>query len=263
MGSPPFFFRSKIISFAWTIRDRAEEMTHKPPHGMRTVELTADGSSTLRMTYWDEPYHSSHGAIQESRHVFINMGLGSREPGRIRLLEMGFGTGLNALMSLMEADVRNLHLHYTALEAYPLTLDEVLSLNYISCLEAQAYEVSYREMHSTPWDSEIVLHPRFTLCKKKMDFLDFGEEMQYDLIYFDAFGARVQPQLWTVPVFRSMYRALLPGGALVTYAAKGSVRRAMQEVGFAVERLPGPPGKREMLRATRPTQAPADLPNPG
>lgn len=227
-------------------------MTKQSHLPARRMEITGDGSTTLRMIAWDEPYHSTHGAIRESQHVFINMGLASRPPGRIHLLEIGFGTGLNALLSLLEANARDLYLHYTALEAFPLSLEEVRSLNYISRLGAGEYEDSFTRMHTAPWESEVAIQPRFTLLKRQMDFLDFKEESLYDLIYFDAFGARVQPNLWTAAVFHAMFRAMTPGGVLVTYAAKGSVRRAMQEVGFEVERLAGPPGKREMLRATRP-----------
>jgi tRNA U34 5-methylaminomethyl-2-thiouridine-forming methyltransferase MnmC len=218
----------------------------------RFVETTDDGSTTLRIAAWDEPYHSMHGAIQESRHVFINNGLRHCERNPLRLLEIGFGTGLNALLSLMEADSRKLPICYTGIEAYPLTDIEVGQLNYLQQLNAPAYGELYAQMHTCPREVKNSLTSFFTLVKHQCDILEYSAESRFDLIYFDAFGAGVQPELWTEAVFSQMYRALDTNGILVTYAARGSVRRAMQAVGFRVERLPGPPGKREMLRAVKP-----------
>lgn len=224
----------------------------------RHIEVTADGSTTLRVDAWDEPYHSMHGAIQESRHVFIKNGLYLCGKRALRILEIGFGTGLNALLSLMEAESRQLAILYTAIEAYPLTLPEIGQLNYLEQLKTPEYSDCFKQMHSCPWEKENVLTPYFTLVKNNCNILRFSADRLFDLIYFDAFGAGVQPELWTEAVFRQMYRALDNGGILVTYAARGSVRRAMQAVGFSVERLPGPPGKREMLRAVKPGKVPDD-----
>jgi tRNA U34 5-methylaminomethyl-2-thiouridine-forming methyltransferase MnmC len=217
----------------------------------RYFKTTADGSTTLVVVGWEEPYHSMHGAIQEARHVFIKTGLRHIGLSSLSILEMGFGTGLNALITLMEADAFNISVSYTGIEAYPVTADETGQLNYILQLGAENFEEAFMEMHNAPWEVPVKITDTFTLLKKKSDFREVAPEAGYDLIYFDAFGAGVQPELWTEAVFSNMYGALRNGGVLVTYAAKGSVRRAMQAAGFFVERLPGPPGKREMLRATK------------
>lgn len=218
----------------------------------RKIVKTADGSSTLQLPQWQEQYHSLHGAVQEAYHVFISMGLDCYTNQRLRILEMGFGTGLNALITLLEAPARELEISYTTLEAYPVNQAEWTALDYGHTLQKKDAPEYFQALHLAPWEKAIPITPFFTLHKKQLRFEDFSSPQGFDLIYFDAFGARVQPDLWTEAVFGTMYQALLPGGRLVTYAAKGSVRRAMQAVGFKVERLPGPPGKREMLRATRP-----------
>lgn len=217
----------------------------------RYIRTTADGSSTLVVEGWEEPYHSMHGAIQEAYHVFIEKGLRHSGLSSLSILEMGFGTGLNALITLKEANALNKFITYTAIEAYPASAEEIGQLNYIAKLGAQNLHEAFMEMHTGPWEKSIKISDTFTLLKKQCDITRFEADDQYNLIYFDAFGARVQPELWTEAVFLNMFKALSEGGVLVTYAAKGSVRRAMQAVGFYVERLPGPPGKREMLRATK------------
>ena len=217
----------------------------------RKIVTTADGSKTIQIEGWNEQYHSMHGAVQEARHVFIQAGLLHITANPIHLLEIGFGTGLNALITLMEADKKGLQVFYTGVEAFPVTNEEVSLLNYSAQLHAQEYEEHYLRMHTAPWEIEEALTPFFTLCKQQKQFSEIAAENAYNLIYFDAFGARVQPELWTETIFQNMFKVLKENGVLVTYAAKGSVRRAMQAVGFTVERLPGPPGKREMLRATK------------
>ena len=217
----------------------------------RKIITTADGSTTIHLPEWDEHYHSKHGAIQEAYHVFIEAGLGLFSQGSLAILEIGFGTGLNALITLMEAQKRNLKIAYTGVEKYPVPSVEIAQLNYLQELDAATYEDAFKEMHQCAWGKSIHLTPYFSLQKQHKDFMEISDEQVFNLIYFDAFGARVQPELWTVTLFSKMFNALKPNGILVTYAAKGSVRRAMQEVGFSVERLAGPPGKREMLRATK------------
>lgn len=218
----------------------------------RNIVTTADGSKTIRIPDWDEAYHSMHGAVQEAYHVFIAQGLQLFRDREINILEIGFGTGLNALITLLEAPKQQLGIAYTGVEAFPVSLGEVQELNYCQRLGAVELEEEFLAMHRAPWDQRVAIRPGFALTKQKKEFQQIGDLDRYHLIYYDAFGARVQPELWTEDLFLTMYRALKEGGVLVTYAAKGSVRRAMQEVGFIVERLPGPPGKREMLRATRP-----------
>lgn len=217
----------------------------------RNIITTSDGSKTIQIEEWDEQYHSKHGAIQEAYHVFIKQGLSLFKNKSISILEIGFGTGLNALITWKEAADLKIKINYTGVEAYPVTIEEVEQLNYISQLNATTYEMGFQLMHSSSWGITIDIAPDFTLCKQQQDFMVIDNKENFDLIYFDAFGARVQPELWTEEIFRKMYDALRANGILVTYAAKGSVRRAMQAVGFTVERLQGPPGKREMLRATK------------
>ena len=215
----------------------------------RRIITTLDGSKTIQIEDWNEQYHSKHGAIQEAYHVFIKNGLRYFSHRQIQILEIGFGIGLNALISLIEAPKQQLKIHYVGVEAYPVSEVEISSLNYIDLLEAKEFEETFREMHTSNWNEKVRLSSNFELTKQKKDFTTINEIGLFNLIYFDAFGARVQPELWTVSIFKKMYAALDWDGVLVTYSAKGSVRRAMQEVGFEVERLPGPPGKREMLRA--------------
>jgi tRNA U34 5-methylaminomethyl-2-thiouridine-forming methyltransferase MnmC len=222
----------------------------------RKIITTKDGSTTIHLEDWNEQYHSTHGAIQEAAHVFIKMGLlhlqNTFNPDQIQLLEIGFGTGLNAFMTYLEAQKTNLSpINYVGVEAYPVASAEITQLNYISELHANDQSKIFSAMHACNWETAIQLDENFTLTKQKKFFADINDQEKYNLIYFDAFGARVQPELWTVEIFQKMFNAMQNQGILVTYAAKGSVRRAMQEVGFQVERLPGPPGKREMLRATK------------
>jgi len=214
---------------------------------------TGDGSYTIHLPDWNEQYHSKHGAINEALHVFIKMGLDhflSENPSEeISILEIGFGTGLNAFLTLLQAQERKIKINYTGLEAYPISASEVQKLNYAGLLQGDI--ALYQAMHDSSWEHSKDITSNFSLTKRKLFFSELEDENAYDLIYFDAFGARVQPELWTEEIFEIMYQALKQKGVLVTYAAKGSVRRAMQTVGFTVERLQGPPGKREMLRATK------------
>ena len=221
---------------------------------MKTEFLkTADGSFTIHLPDWDEQYHSKHGAIKESKHVFIKTGLHHfcelHDVEALAILEIGFGTGLNALLTSQEAEILKRSILYDGVEAYPISLQQVQGLNYPEMLGIT--ETFFLKLHSVCWEAPQKISPSFTLHKKQKLFKDITAIGAYHLIYFDAFGARVQPELWTQEVFKTMYTALKQNGVLVTYAAKGSVRRAMQAVGFLVERLPGPPGKREMLRATK------------
>ncbi len=223
----------------------------------RKIVATADGSSTIQLVDWDEQYHSMHGAIQEARHVFLKTGLDhwrneNASKKKIYILEIGFGTGLNALLTAMHEDKNNITIHYKGVEAYPVGPEEIAQLNYIAQLDRHDYTAFFKRMHDCPWNEKIVISSHFHFYKLKEHFEDLQEEDNtHDLIYFDAFGAQVQPELWDAVIFKKMYKALKVGGVLVTYSAKGSVRRAMQEVGFRVERLSGPPGKREMLRAVK------------
>lgn len=219
----------------------------------RKVITTSDGSKTIHIEQWNEQYHSIHGAIQEAKHVFLSSGLDyyveKHKPKSISILEIGFGTGLNALLTCMQASDLGLSVVYTGVEAYPVKQEELDALNY--CEQLQIKTTDFEAIHNATWEKEVTITSNFTIHKQQKFFNDIQDINAFDLVYFDAFGARVQPELWTESIFTLMYKALKPQGVLVTYAAKGSVRRAMIAVGFKVERLPGPPGKREMLRATK------------
>ena len=214
----------------------------------REIIITSDGSTTIHLPEWNEQYHSKHGAIQEAYHVFIKSGLNIVDKKELSILEIGFGTGLNCFITFLEAKNK---INYVGVEAYPVAEEEVVKLNYVSELEAEEYKGLFNKIHQSLWGEKVELTKRFSLLKRQQFFKDIKDENSFDLIYFDAFGARVQPELWSEAIFKIMYKALQQNGVLVTYAAKGSVRRAMQAVGFFVERLPGPPGKREMLRAIK------------
>lgn len=221
----------------------------------RKIIKTADGSVTIHLPEWDEQYHSKHGAVQEAQHVFIKMGLHhfiktSPKP-ELSILEIGFGTGLNAFITFLEAQNLPLQFNYTGVEAYPVTSQEIAALNYSENLSAENQEWAFQKIHEIPWNHYAPISDNFRLKKVQQKFDEITAKNEFDIIYFDAFGARVQPELWTEEIFEIMYSALKDGGVLVTYSAKGSVRRALQKVGFIVERLEGPPGKREMLRATK------------
>lgn len=221
----------------------------------RKIIKTSDGSVTIHLPEWDEQYHSKHGAIQEARHVFLEMGLhhwlesDSKRP--LEILEIGFGTGLNAFLTLLESNRLDLQINYTGVEAYPVIPSEIEMLNYPEAADASSAEDLFKKLHSVPWEVSTAITQKFSLLKNELTFQELDITNQFDLIYFDAFGARVQPELWGEDIFNSMYKALKINGVLVTYAAKGSVRRAMISAGFQVEKLPGPPGKREMLRAVK------------
>lgn len=217
----------------------------------RQIIITSDGSTTIHLPNWNESYHSTHGAIQEAYHVFIKSGYQAIDKEAISILEIGFGTGLNAFITMLETAKNQRKVDYVGIEAYPVREDELLALNYVSELDTRNLSHKFEEMHLSPWNKPQEVTPDFTLTKRQMFIHNITDEAAFDLIYFDAFGARVQPELWTEEIFELMMKALKPNGKIVTYAAKGSVRRAMQAVGLIVERLPGPPGKREMLRGTK------------
>jgi len=223
----------------------------------RRIITTADGSKTIQIEDWNEQYHSTHGALQEAQHVFIKHGLtpvfnNSKEKyHKVAILEIGFGTGLNAFLTSIEADKQAQMVNYVGVEAYPVSEVEIENLNYSELLDSKDSNVKFVALHDCSWEEKHTISSYFELSKRQMKFQEIVDVDRYNLIYFDAFGARVQPELWTEDIFKIMFQALKTDGILVTYSAKGSVRRAMQAVGFIVERLPGPPGKREMLRACK------------
>lgn len=220
----------------------------------RSIITTADGSKTIQIEDWNEHYHSTHGALQEAKHVYIETGLHefiNRYPQQkqLSILEIGFGTGLNAMLTATNELAKQKLITYHGIEAYPVSDEELKALDYDTLVPSSS--LVFDKLHNTSWGIEHKISTNFTLLKRQEFFSDLEDVNAFDIVYFDAFGPRVQPELWTTHIFKCMYRAMRPQGILVTYSAKGSVRRALQEVGFLVERLPGPPGKREMLRAIK------------
>jgi tRNA U34 5-methylaminomethyl-2-thiouridine-forming methyltransferase MnmC len=219
----------------------------------RSIVVTADGSQTLYVPKWDEHYHSIHGARQESEHVFINAGLFfvAERLSAIKILEIGFGTGLNAWLTALWTEKHPIQVDYTGIEAYPLTEAEIDCLQYCDETDTLGTQL-FQAIHSAEWGRRATINPHFGLLKIQTDLVSWQTEDQYDLIYFDAFAPSAQPELWTEDVFSKLFRCTRSGGVLVTYCAKGDVRRAMKSAGWDVSKLPGPPRKREMTRATKP-----------
>lgn len=219
--------------------------------------VTGDGSMSLYNRVIDEPYHSRHGAINESLHVFINAGLHYCQKKNLRLLEVGMGTGLNTLLTLMHHSDKSIHC--TTLEPYPLEEALWSQLNYVALLgksdaDLAQLENQFKEIHQCEFQMDISFDENFTLYKSQqgiLEFLQTNEELTYDLIYFDAFAPLKQEDMWTEEVFQMLYDHTNQGGILTTYCAMGLIRRRMISVGFKVEKIPGPPGKREMLRAVK------------
>lgn len=217
----------------------------------REIIQTKDGSTTIHLPDWEESYHSKHGAIQEAYHVFIKHGLTLTEGKPVSILEIGFGTGLNTFITFLEAEKRNQSIDYVGIEAYPILLEEALKMNYVAQLGAIEQSEVFKTMHQTPWEDKQIISVNFSLTKRKQFIQDIADVDQFDLIYFDAFGFRVQPELWSIEIFKKMFASLKSGGILVTYACRSSIKKAMLDCGFMVEKLPGAPGKREMLRASK------------
>jgi tRNA U34 5-methylaminomethyl-2-thiouridine-forming methyltransferase MnmC len=215
----------------------------------RVIIPTADGSHTISIPEMNVTYHSHHGAVQESLHVFIEAGLRhawQRKEGPLRILEMGLGTGLNALLTMREAEKSQWLIHYTALELYPLQQQEWQGLQFLQIENEMQW---LQEIHESCWSKDVPLNPYFTLRKEQQDLRMFTTTEQFDLVYYDAFAPSAQPELWTEAIFRKLFDLMNEGGVLVTYCSKGDVRRAMQAAGFQVQKIPGPKGKREMVRA--------------
>lgn len=217
----------------------------------RKIIQTADGSSSLFVEDWGETYHSRHGAIQEAQHVFIQNGLSLFQEQSVAVLEIGFGTGLNAFITFLEAEKRQLKIDYVGVEAYPILKEEAEQLNYVTQLDANQYDAQFQLMHASEWGINTAISEYFTLTKRQQYFNEIDDKNRFELIYFDAFGFQYQPELWSVEIFRKMFEALKPNGILVTYACRGPIKRAMQEAGFSTRKLAGPPGKREMLKAEK------------
>lgn len=215
---------------------------------------TLDHSNTLYDEELDETYHSRNGALEESQYVFIEKGLNQllQSPKKeLKILEVGFGTGLNSILTFINTkNIPHCSIQYDTLETAPLPFELVNLLNYNNFL-SEDYFRTFKQMHHQTWDKPILIDSNFTLQKINMRLQDFVPSHQYDLIYFDAFAPDKQPEMWTIDVFAKLFLATKRHGVLVTYSSKGEVKRNLRSVGFEVERLPGPPRKRHMLRASK------------
>lgn len=216
--------------------------------------ITADGSPTIYIEELRETYHSKHGAITESDYVYIKKGvaywLEKNNKNSCSIFEMGLGTGLNAYLTYVFSQERKLDCNYTSIENFPLTPDDLNLLQFKASLPSEDHHHFFDHIHQSSWEDSQTLH-HFNFKKIKQDFMTFETKQRYDVMYYDAFGYHAQSDLWQEEALKISYDLLLPGGVWVSYCAKGVVRRALQNIGFIVERLEGPPGKREMLRAVK------------
>lgn len=217
---------------------------------MHKLVLTSDGSHTIYVPELDEHYHSVHGAIQESGHIFIENGFKSVSASLSDILEIGFGTGLNALLTLLACKGTGSVVNYTTIEKYPLKAEMTENLNYGTLISEDASRL-LREIHSCRWNEFVQLTDNFNLRKVEGDLITMEVNGHYNMVYFDAFGPDKQPEMWSGNVFSKISRVTRKGGVFVTYSAKGQVKRNLRENGFEVKLLPGPPGKRQMIRAVK------------
>ncbi|QZT36705.1 tRNA (5-methylaminomethyl-2-thiouridine)(34)-methyltransferase MnmD [Halosquirtibacter xylanolyticus] len=222
-------------------------------HLKREVTQTEDGSVTLFIPELDEHYHSVHGAVQESRHVFIEAGLRHSNLECLTILEAGFGTGLNALLTYFEAKCTGRKVHFVTMEKYPLVSEEYCVLNYGHLVDEQDGADVLMALHNAPWGEKVVMSDFFSITKLHVDMkhVKWDDIPPVDLVYYDAFAPDIQPSLWSDTLFESVVNTMSSNGILTTYCAKGVVRRSLQSAGLTMERLPGPPGKREMLRGVK------------
>lgn len=214
-----------------------------------SVEPTADGSATLYIKEIDEHYHSVKGALTEAQHIYRDCAFMHRSNGTpLRLLEIGFGTGLNATVTAMAADAQH-PIHYISIEKYPVDTRLLSALQY----DKQVDTTLHQAIHAAPWNTPTPITPHFTIEKLQADYLTDTLPTGIDIVYFDAFAPEKQPEMWSIEAFTRLYATLNPGAVLTTYCAKGNIRRMLASLGLTIERLAGPiGGKREILRATRP-----------
>ena len=221
---------------------------------MDSIFLTKDGSHSIESNQFGVPYHSRHGAFTESLYVFIAMGLHPKiqqEQEELKVLEIGFGSGLNAFLTALESIKLGINVHYTALEAFPCPDSLIDQLNFTDQVEEPGARSIFSSIHNCPWETSQEINKRFTLEKKQVDFLEYKTSDLFDVVYLDAFAPTAQPELWDKAALSHYVSILKEGGILTTYCAKGQVRRDFMSLGCQAERLPGPPGKREMLRITK------------
>lgn len=217
----------------------------------KQIIKTADGSNTIFIPSLNETYHSKFGALQESEHVFVGLGFRSQLLKELNILEIGFGTGLNAILTLAEAIKRKIKVHYCTFELYPLDREFVKSLDYQTLFD-NSLAGYFQRMHEAPWNKTTLLHPLFRLEKMNADAISFAFPQNINVIYLDAFAPDVQPELWTQEMMHKYYQCLNAQGVLVTYSTKGIVKSRLTEAGFSIQKMNGPAGgKREVLRAVK------------
>lgn len=217
----------------------------------REVIITKDGSTTFYIPELNENYHSTNGAILEAQHVFLKHGihlfLEKYDKKNLNILEIGFGTGLNAWLTWLEADKLNIRIDYVGVEAYPISKDEVELLNYAKILNDSSKTTKFEKLHAIQWNEEQQLDQHFSLLKLEQFFEKIDFKNQFDIVFFDAFGFEVQPELWSIPMFQKIYDSLKTNSLFTTYACRSVIKNNLREVGFSTQKLPGAPGKREML----------------
>jgi len=217
------------------------------------IETTLDGSSTIFIPEWNERYHSKNGAIQESLYVYIEKGLLHLSINNIRILEIGLGTGLNVLLTLLYQRTGT-NIQYNALEPNPLPYEIYQNLNYTHMIGQGVFNSTFQIIHQSPENLPQILNNRFIFIKHFQKIQEFSSSEKFDLVYWDAFGPRVQPEMWSLDLCQKVYELLNVGGIIVTYCSQGQFKRNLKQVGFLVESLPGPPFKREMTRAIKKNQ---------
>ncbi|MDT8347511.1 MAG: tRNA (5-methylaminomethyl-2-thiouridine)(34)-methyltransferase MnmD [Flavobacteriaceae bacterium] len=225
--------------------------------GFSEIITTGDGSKTLYNPTLNEYYHSKHGALQEAMHVFIRAGLDFFNRNRsdntpIKILEIGLGTGLNALLSLKYAEEHHVTIYYTGIEPFPISKEQLKDVEYPDIDSLNKYSDFWKLMHQKSCSDYEAIGSRFYLKKITKPVLEATIAETYDLIYYDAFGPRAQPEMWEKAIFEKLYKRHAAGGIFTTYCVTGNLRRTLKDLGYSVEKIPGPPGKREMTRATKP-----------
>lgn len=221
----------------------------------REIRVTGDGSHTIYVPELNESYHSTHGAVQESLHVFIDAGiryyLQDNAPGELQIFEVGFGTGLNAVLAAIFAEQELTNVYFESIEAYPISGKEVDALNYPQVLRGEHANQLFQNIHESNWEESLAMSDRFSIKKVNISIQDYQANNRFHICFFDAFAPSKQPEMWELDVLKKIHNLLVPGGVFVTYCAKGQLKRDLKKLGFEVQSIPGPPGKKEMVRAIK------------
>lgn len=219
------------------------------------IQITSDGSHTIKSEQFGALYHSAHGSFQEAIHIFINNGIASSNLKELAIFEMGFGSGLNAIANYFYAKNNEIKVNYVCIEAYPISLSIAEQLNYNTFFNESEFETVFRQMHTLPWNEKYQISPLFSFLKISQKIEDYLLESHFpntfDMIYYDAFSPNDQQNLWEKAIFEKMYKSLKAGGFLITYCAQGHVKRTLKSLNFVVQALPGPIGKREITKAVK------------